>query len=279
MVRRRPCAGSFHPILRAAGAGRIAALLLAVAVGVLPSACCMAAEPPAGGTRARNIVRKQLPKNVKSIALEYTVALIDDNGKETAVDPANQTFQVGDSFLVKIKPQDDMYVYVFNEGPSGERSCLIPARDEKPFFVRKDAEITLPDDGGYFTFNPPAGEEKLLVVAVPEPTEDVRILARTVFQAQSGRLKTAAEQEANDAQGAAAAKAIRDRAAAGVTKRGPSSAAVPRADAPLPPDGRITNVEPPGEGERSSYGLAIAGPDAGQPELILDIPLRSRATR
>ena len=45
--------------------------------------------------------------------------LVDDAGNERAVDPAEHTFDVGDSFLVRIRPHDDLYVYVFNEGPEG----------------------------------------------------------------------------------------------------------------------------------------------------------------
>lgn len=275
MLRRRSARPSWMKTA-AAAAGGFATCLLAVATGLVPAGVGTGSEPAVAGIRARNIVRKQLPKEVKSIALEYTVTLLDENGKEVTVDPVDKTFKVGDSFLVKIRPQDDMYVYVFTQGPRGERSCLIPARNEKPFFVQKDVEIALPDDGGYFTFNPPAGDEKLLVVAVSEPTDDVRILARTVFKEKSGALRTDAEKAENTAQGEAAAKAIRERAAAGVRTRGPSTAVVPRANTP---DARITNVEPPGNGEQSSFALAIAGPAAGSPELILDIPLRSQAAR
>lgn len=272
----RHIAGRYRSIAAATAFGRLATCLLASVGGLLPVAVCTAEEPAIAEVRARNIVRKQLPKDVKSIALEYTIVFLDQNGKEITVDPVEKTFKVGDSFLVKIRPQDDMYVYVFNEGPRGDRTCLVPARSEKPLFVRKDVEIAIPDDGGYFTFNPPAGDEKLLVVAVSEPTDDVRILARTVFKEKSGTIKTDAEKAENAAQGEAAAKAIRDRAAAGVKTRGPSTATVARAGKP---DARIINVEPPGNGEQSSFALAIAGPSAGNPELILDIPLRSRAGR
>lgn len=255
---------------------RFIAFLLTLTTAFMPAAIGMGSEPAVAELRPRNIVRKQLPKNVKSIALEYTIVLLDENGKEVTVDPIDQTFKVGDSFLVKIRPQDDMYVYVFTEGPKGDRSCLIPARNEKPFFVTKETDIKIPDDGGYFTFNPPAGEEKLLVVALSEPTDDVRILARTVFKEKSGALETEAEKADNAAQGDAAARGMRDRAK--LNSRGPSKAFVDRAQAATP-DVRRTNVEPPGNGEQTSFALAVAGAEAGNPELILDIPLRSQATR
>ena len=44
---------------------------------------------------------------------------------------------------------------------------------------------------------------------------------------------------------------------------------------PIDDDGRLTHVEPPMDGETSSYGIAIVGPKGGNPELILDIPLKS----
>mgnify|MGYP003340838369 CR=1 FL=1 len=116
--------------------------LLAAVVAIMP---CQAAEP-AAQIRERNVIRKQLPKNVKSIALEYTVLAVDDSGKERFVDPHKHTFKVGDSFLVRIKPQDDVYVYVFNEGPTGERACLLPSGDEKPPLVKSGVEISLPAD-------------------------------------------------------------------------------------------------------------------------------------
>lgn len=67
-------------------------------------------EPAAAAVRERNVIRKQLPKHVKSIALEYTVIAIDETGKEKSVDPATHTFKVGDSFLDRIRPQDDVHV-------------------------------------------------------------------------------------------------------------------------------------------------------------------------
>jgi len=234
------------------------------------------AEEPAAEVRSRNIVRKKLPRDVKSIALEYSVILIDDNGKEKPVDPVDHTFQVGDSFLIRFRPQDDLYVYVFNEGPGGERTCLLPEAEEKSKFVRRGAEISLPDDGSYFTFQPPAGEEKLIVVALQEPVDDLRLLAGAAF-------RTAGERSGKLASSPAASKGetppedIRSRAEAGTRSRGPVRKVVERLQTPLPADQRITHVEPPTDGETWSYGIAVAGAEAGRPELILDIPLKSRA--
>ena len=229
-------------------------------------------EEPAVEVRTRNVVRKKLPRDVKSIALEYSVILVDENGNEKPVDPVNHTFEVGDSFLVRFRPQDDLYVYVFNQGPNGQRACLLPQDDEKPKVVKKGVEISLPDDGSFFTFEPPAGEEKMIVVALQKPV-DLRLLSRSVFRDGAGGKLNA---KPADGDRKAEPDDIRSRADAAPKLRGPLRRVVERLDKePIDGDGRLTHVEPPGEGETSSYGIAIAGPKAGNPELVLDIPRKS----
>jgi len=231
-----------------------------------------AAAEPATQVRERNVIRKQLPKNVRSIALEYTVIAIDDTGKERFVDPHAHTFKVGDSFLVRIKPQDDVYVYVFNEGPTGERTCLLPTGDEKPPLVKTGVEISLPDDGGFFTFAEPAGEEKLIVVALQEPSDDLKLLTSAVFKAgRTGAAPLTSAQAAAKKDADATMDAIRKRSADGVQSRGPVRKVVERADG-LGAGSRVIHVEPPQGNETSSYGIAVSTDD---PELFLDIPLRS----
>lgn len=226
-------------------------------------------------TRARNVVRKKLPRNFKSIALEYTVVLVDQSGNERAVDPAEYTFEVGNSFLVRIRPQDDLYVYVFNEGPQGERTCLMPSADEPPHLVKAGKEISLPDDGGYFTFEPPAGEEKLVVVALPEPTDDLRMLASAVFKQRAPGVRSEAATEARTAADKAIEE-LREKSGAGGRTRGPVRKVVERLDGGIPAGTTVSHVEPPLDGETSSYGIAVMSGDGAGPELVLDIPLRSR---
>lgn len=247
-------------------------LLLVILAWAGGPAAITAADEPAP-VRSRNVVRKKLPRDVKSIALEYSVILVDENGNEKPVDPVNHTFDVGDSFLVRFRPQDDLYVYVFNEGPDGERTCLLPQDDEKPKLVRGGVEISVPDDGSYFTFEPPAGEEKMIVVALQKPVDDLRLLARSVFRDAGG---ATLDSKAAAPAGRPTPDDIRSRADAAPRMRGPVRKIVERLDEkPLGEDQRLTHVEPPGDGETSSYGIAIAGAKAGNPELILDIPLKS----
>ncbi len=244
-----------------------------VALALPAAARLMAEETPAATIRERKIVRKSLPKEARSIALEYTIEQLTADGGTRAIDPATHTFQVGDSFLVRISPEDDLYVYVFNERPDGERICLLPTQGEEPQLVKGGTKVDLPDDGGFFTFEPPAGEEKLVVVALPEPTKDLRLLAAAVFKGQGKGLPSVKAEAKTEAD--AAIKSIRDRAEQGTRSRGPVRKVVERMSQPLPPDARTTHIEPPTAGETASYGIAIAGPEAGPPELILDIPLRS----
>lgn len=269
---------SASPFQRA-GAGASIAVIAVSAWVVAGCGRQVATSTPdrSGGIRERNVVRKKLPKNVKSIALEYTVILVDEAGNERAVDPAEHTFDVGDSFLVRIRPHDDLYVYVFNEGPRGERTCLLPAADEEPRRVKADSQISLPDDGGFFTFEPPAGEEKLVVVALPEPTTDVKLLATSVFKGQTHAVGTAAAADAK-ARADSALRAIREKSAASVRTRGPVRKVVERLDGGIGPGGSLSHVEPPIDGASSSYGIAIAGQDAEGPELVLDIPLKSKGS-
>lgn len=229
-------------------------------------------------TRERNIVRKKLPRNFKSIALEYTVVLVDESDNERAVDPAEHTFEVGNSFLLRIRPQDDLYVYVFNEGPEGERTCLMPAADEPPHLVKAGTEISLPDDGGYFTFEPPAGEEKLVVVALPEPTDDIRMLATAVFKGQAAGLRSESATEVRT-QADRALDELREKSGAAVRTRGPVRKVVERLDAGVAAGTTVSHVEPPIDGESSSYGIAVTAADGSGPELVLDIPLRSRSEK
>ena len=278
MLTGRAATGSSRETRERRGKSLMSSVLAAAGIGglfaALAGASAPAAEPAVAEVRERNVIRKQLPKNVKSIALEYTVVAVDDTGKERSVDPQSHTFKVGDSFLVRIRPQDDVFVYVFNEGPTGDRSCLLPSEAEKPPLVKKGEEISLPDDGGYLTFSEPAGEEKLVVVALTEPNDDLRLLTSAVFKSgHSTGAKLTTEQRAAKQQADAGMDSLRQRAAKGVQSRGPVRKLVERAEG-IGAGERVTHVEPPRPGEAASYGIAVS---AGDPELFLDIPLRSQA--
>jgi hypothetical protein len=251
---------------------RVAALAWAVvgvtgAFGVASRVLPAAETTTPGKVSMRNIVRSKLPPDAKVIGLEFTVLKIDSAGTQSAVDPEDHSFQIGDSFLVKIRPQDDVYVYVFTAGPQGKRSCLLPEDPAEPLLVKQGVEISLPEDGGAFTFEPPAGEEKLVVVALKEPNSDLDLLASAAFE-EPGKKMTDQEQE-QQAQADAAIDGLRQRGGAAVRLRGGSSLErevssrmEARTQFIVPPDGTTPHSE-------------VVGVNAS--EIIVDIPLRSEA--
>lgn len=226
------------------------------------------AERPTGEVRQRNIVRRQLPQDARAIGLEYQVVSLDSRGTEKWVDPEAHSFRIGDSFLVKIKPQDDVFVYVFTEGPQGDRHCLLPAAEEKPAFVRAGKEISLPDDGGWFEFQPPAGSEKLVVIATKEPNQKLNLLAAVAFKEAARKLSSAeaAKKQELDAE----VSAVRQR---GLNKKKLGSLT----DGFDAQNGRQTVIDPPHDGETTTLAISRVGSNAGPAELIVDIPLRSQA--
>jgi hypothetical protein len=128
------------------------------------------------------------------VALDYSIAVRQD-GQEKDVDPLNHQFQIGDQIQVKIQPVTDAYIYIFHQGASGEKTCLLPKEDrgEQAPLVKGGTTIKLPDDG-YLEFVAPPGAEELIVVATEKPTADLASLSNVVFKKPDEQL-TPAEQE------------------------------------------------------------------------------------
>jgi hypothetical protein len=235
------------------------------------SALDRAAEAASSGrVKRRNIALRKLPANAKVIGLEFTVLKVDSAGSEAAVDPEDHSFQIGDSFVVKIRPQDDVYVYVFTEGPEGKRACLLPEPDGEPLLVKQGVEISLPDNGDTFTFEPPAGEEKLVVVALREPNPNLDRLAEAAFKEPGKKLGS---QEQDLQAGLDPFDGLRKRGGESVRVRGGSAkekdrefgAAVEKLAANA---GQV--VVPPDE---TTPHTEVVG--MNKSEIIVDIPLRS----
>jgi len=244
----------------------------APATGSPPPVAAAPTAPEAdedGQVATRNIIRKSLPPDSVSMILEYTVMLPDANGNETPVDPHEHVFKIGDEIAVRIKPDDDVYVYVFNKGPTGTLTILLPTDGEQPPRVAKGQEISLPE-ADFFQFAPPAGKEELLVVATYEPSDNVRLLARNTFAAQAGKQDGGLESK-SDGEGSAA-KAALDNLTSGVVTRGTS----PKLSGKAPARAK-THVFPPEPGSPSNLAVTYGAAGAGKPEMILSIPLVSRA--
>jgi hypothetical protein len=234
------------------------------------------AEP---GVRWRNIVRTKLPQDVSAVALEYTILQVKD-GQERPIDPNTHAFEVGDQFLIRIEAKDDMYIYIFTEGPKGDKSCLQPTDQEKPPTVKKGEKIELPGDG-YFEFAPPPGEEKFIVVATTEPSKDLAALANVVFR-KPDQLLTPAEQEQKSkllGEYRQKLESTQREKIAGAKTRGVLKAdKVEAFSKELKVKGRGIVEEPPHGDETSTFAMAVSTPQKGKPELLISISLKSSAT-
>jgi len=128
------------------------------------------------------------------VAMDYSITTRQD-GQDKDVDPQTHQFQIGDQIQVKIQPVTDAYIYIFHQGASGEKTCLLPTEDrgEQAPLVKGGTTIKLPDDG-HFEFVAPPGAEELIVVATEKPTADLAALSNVVFKKPDDQL-TPAEQE------------------------------------------------------------------------------------
>jgi hypothetical protein len=228
--------------------------------------------------RWRNITRERLPKDVEAVALEYTVILVKD-GQERPIDPVGHQFDIGDRILVRIQPKDDMYIYIFTEGPQGDKSCLLPASEDKPPLVKQGKFIELPDDG-FFRFDEPAGEEKLIVVATRQESKDLAALANVVFRKPQELLTDQEKKEQKNRidQVEKSLQSSNKVKVAGAKRRGIlSQDAVDEFNAEVQVKKRGTIEEPPHGKETSTFAMAVADRSAGAPELLIDIPLKSVA--
>lgn len=126
-------------------------------------------------------------KNATS--LNYKILILDADGKEKPVNEATQTFKFGQQFRLQIEADSDLYLYVFHEGPDNVRTVLLPDAIDKGQVpqVKRGQSIMLPNDGTYFEFAPPPGQEKLLVFA----TSDLRpeLTPKEAFDSQDKQNK------------------------------------------------------------------------------------------
>jgi hypothetical protein len=122
-------------------------------------------------------------------SLAYKVLLLNADGSESSVDASKTTFHFGQQFRIEIEADSDLYVYVFHEGPDGVRTILLPDAIDKGRIpmVKQGQKKVLPDDGTYFEFVEPAGVEKLLVYASPEPRNDLTPKAAFEGLKESGK--------------------------------------------------------------------------------------------
>jgi hypothetical protein len=221
-----------------------------------------------------------LPEDVKEVmALEYTV-LLRRNGGEEPVDANTHEFDIGDQIRIRVKPVGDLYIYIFHEGASGQQTCLLPTSDEKAPMAKPDQQLDLPTDGSVFEFSPPAGNEKLIVVATDQPSDDLAALANLVFKKPGDEL-TPEEKTLHDklkARSDKTLKSIRERQAQGTRYRGlfdDQSVAKVSEEMKANNTTRAVMEEPPTAGNPSTFAMTAATKSGSPLELFVTIPLKS----
>lgn len=214
----------------------------------------------------------------KVIALEYTV-LLRKGATEEAVDPHAYNFQLGDRIRVQIEPLSNLFIYIFHEGTSGKRNCLLPVEEETPPLAKREQTLRLPHDG-YFEFEPPAGEERLIVVATEAPVE-TKVLTALVFKKPGEKLSSEEEAIQQKLKGRVhkTLKSIREQAS-GTKFRGMfSDALLSKVGEQLKDEGstRALLEEPPHGKQKSTFAMSVSPDKEGASELFVSIPLKSGA--
>lgn len=226
-----------------------------------------------------------LPEGMGSVvALEHTILQRTPEG-ETAVDAASHRFRIGDEIRVRIQPLSDVHIYIFNRGPSGNLTALVPTDEETPPFVKAGASVVLPDDG-YLEFVPPAGSEELLVIATEQPVQNLQALAGSLMHKSAEELTADEKAEAERVHAAALSVLddIFETQTAGVRHRGlltpEAQAKVAAASQQRAADRgarsrQVTIEEPPHENEGSTMAIAAMPEGAGKARLLVTISLKS----
>ncbi len=221
-----------------------------------------------------------LPQGVeKIVALEYTVLLRTPNGDEP-VDANVHRFKIGDQVRVRVKPLNGLYIYIFHEGASGKRVCLLPEQRERPPLALPEKSLELPTDGSVFEFTPPAGDEKLIVVALEKPSDNLAALSDSIFKKPEVTL-TDDEKRLRDevkAHGEQTLKSILDRQSQGTRYRGmfdDLASTQIKQDVRQRGTDRVLLEEPPHAKQPSTFSMVALLRGGNKGELFVTIPLKS----
>ena len=239
-----------------------------LSLGFVSTTTAQDAKPQAGGegglASRTMFVKKSQAQGKKVVALQYKLLALKTNAegdvKFTPVDPRTYTFQIGDECRVEVTATTDCYLYVINQGPDGCRTVLLPDLEEKnqePTWVKAGQTVRLPTGDDVFGFQLPVGEERLAVVAMKEKTADLEALVEKAF-------------------GAAAP----DTGVNGIpiTTRGDGDFARNLTDVRKDEKTKLKDGDAAFDGFDPKDGsLFAATVDKDNPEMVVSIPLRSRA--
>jgi hypothetical protein len=106
------------------------------------------------------------------IGIRYWILKADENGQPVEV-PTKTEFHNGDRIKVRVEVNTSGYLYILNQGPTGNwdpefPSPKIASRDNR---VSAGRRVTLPPEK-YMEFSEPAGAERLVILFARKPEDD-----------------------------------------------------------------------------------------------------------
>jgi hypothetical protein len=124
------------------------------------------------------------------IALMYSLQFRDGEQWKTyrKEELAEQEFAIGRFFRLVVDPKLDCYLYVINRGAGGNAQIIFPPTGRDMHVKAESGERVIPDPDPvdqrdrYFEFGPPAGNERLYVVATVEKVQGRDAFARKVIE-------------------------------------------------------------------------------------------------
>jgi len=148
------------------------------------------AQPNLGEGHALNISSTNSPAGL--LGLRYAVLKRDSSGVFKEIDP-DTTFRTGDAIRLHVESNTSGYLYVVNQGASGQWQLLFPRPDVSngSNHVDPHAQITVPSEKAVWRFDEHPGTEKLFVVLARQPEPD---LDKLIYSIQGGNPETGGRQ-------------------------------------------------------------------------------------
>lgn len=179
----------------------VAILAVTVPAAAVPA---VAAAQPAGLDRVRQDVEPS--GRVKNVVLAqdsgwqimhaFTWAIeLEQAGRrgEFRTVDAGREFHHGERFRLRIQAATDLYIYVLVHNADGSQEVLLPSGPERVPLVQAGGTEYLPGQGA-FRFSPPAGTERMRLIASPQQLPWVA--PRDLWKLQNGDHLTLEQQDA-----------------------------------------------------------------------------------
>lgn len=147
---------------------------------------------------------KQVKKDGKGIALNYSILLKSKNGKLQKVN-ANRSFKSGEKFKIVVNVKKPSYLYILNEDSSGNLARQIYPEQGQHVFFKARKKVTLPKEG-YFVFDDEPGTEYLFIYASEEKSDFE--ISSAVNDMQPNVVEGGADENCNAAEDETRAKAV-----------------------------------------------------------------------